>query len=313
MRPPFILFAILSMILAACSAGTEQPSMSPSEVPATPTPTESQEPMPTESESPEPAPTDEPDDPAEPPQAGIGPDSVIATIVYRLNLRRGPGTGADRIGFLPLDTVAYVVAGPTVVDGVPWYHIAGMGLPYASGCMTLPPDQPIVCPAFQGWVAGESPDGDPWIAAGDAGACPEPTIVNISEMGFTMRLVCWGDEEITFEAYFPRLPEGAGLGGACPEIDEPAGFLYCQHINHNGLSASREEGLAEVPRLFLSIDPASGVEMPARGQFVRVTGAFDHPMAAQCADLAEEDQDPAQVAFHCRLEFVPTAVVALGN
>jgi hypothetical protein len=199
------------------------------------------------------------------------------------------------------------------VNGVPWFEIAGMGLPYASGCVTAPPDVPIGCPAFHGWVAGESPAGDAWIAQTEPAECPEPTIVTISETGFTRRLVCWGDEEITFEAFFPEIPEDAGLGGICPPIDEPAGFLYCQGINYNGLAANPQEGLGFVQRLLLSIDPASGVEMPERGQWVRVTGAFDHPAAAGCADIAVDDHDPAAAAFHCRTQFVPTAVVPLGQ
>jgi hypothetical protein len=314
MRPTIILFAILSIVLAACSAGSEQPSASPSEAPATPVPTEAEEPTPSESESPEPDPSDGPSEaPADPPQARIPVDSVVATIVDRLTLRRGPGTHAESIGFLALDTIAYVVSGPTEVDGFPWYHVSGMGLPYASGCMTFPRDQPIGCPAFQGWIAGESQAGDPWIAPADAGSCPEPTITAISEMGFTKRLVCWGNEEITFEAFYAKLPDDAGLGGICPGIDEPAGFLYCQHLNDVGLAASAQEARFGVQRLLLSIDPASGLEMPARGQRVRVTGAFDHPAAAGCADIADSELEPAFAAFHCRTEFVPTAVVGLGN
>jgi hypothetical protein len=307
MRPPFVLIAILSLLLAACSAAAEQPSPSPSEAPATPIPTTSEEPTPTASESPAPEPTDEPSDA---PQAGIPPDSVVATTVDRLILRRGPGTDAERIGFLSPDTIAYVVAGPTEADGFPWYHIAGMGLPYGSGCVTPPPDEPIGCPAFQGWVAGESQAGDAWLAPA-ALRCPDPTIGAMSELGFTHRLACWGDEEITFEAFWPELRQDGGPGGTCPQADEPAGFLYCQHTNPNALAATAEEGNAGVPRLFLSIDPASGLEMPARGQMVRVTGAFDHPAAAGCAEIAVDDHDPAAAAFHCRTEFVPTAVVPL--
>jgi hypothetical protein len=117
MRPTIILFAILSIVLAACSAGSEQPSASPSEAPATPVPTEAEEPTPSESESPEPDPSDGPSEaPADPPQARIPVDSVVATIVDRLTLRRGPGTHAESIGFLAL-AIAYVVSGPTEVDG----------------------------------------------------------------------------------------------------------------------------------------------------------------------------------------------------
>jgi hypothetical protein len=118
------------------------------------------------------------------------------------------------------------------------------------------------------------------------------------------------DESLTFDAWWPEIPAGAGLGGVCPEEDEPAGFLFCQHINYNGLAASPEEGF--VGRLYLSIDPASGVEMPQRGQWIRVTGRFDHPRAPDCAGLAPSDQDPIAAEFLCRLQFAPSEVVALG-
>jgi hypothetical protein len=314
MRLTFMIL-IFSFVLAACSAGTGT-TESPSEVPATPMPSTSEEPMPTESESADPAPTDMPsDEPTDAPRALTDIDSVVATIVEGLSLRRGEGTDAERIGLLSLGTVAYVVSGPTEVDGVPWYEIAGMGLPYASGCATAPPDAPISCQSFHGWVAGESADGDPWIAATEPDACPEPTLVNVSETGSVRRLVCWGDDEITFDAFWPELPEDAGLGGMCPPIDELGGFLYCQNINYNALAASPEEGIAGVARLNLSIDPASAVEMPERGQWVRVSGGFDHPAAAGCADIAagEGHPDPAWAALHCRTEFVPTAIVPLGQ
>lgn len=314
MRPTFMLL-VLTLLLAACSARVAAPE-SPSEVPATPMPSVSEEPMPSESESPDPAPTDRPSEtPTEAPRPQIDAESVVATIVENLTLRRGAGTAAERIGVLPADTVAYVVSGPTEVDGIPWYEIAGMGLPYASGCATAPPDAPVSCPSFHGWVAGENADGDAWIAETEPDACPEATLVNISETGSVRRLVCWGDEEITFDAFWPELPDDAGLGGMCLAIDQPAGFLFCQNINYNGLSASPQEGAAGVWRLSPSIDPASGVTMPERGQWVRVIGAFDHPASAQCADIAAADEyaDPAWMALHCRTEFVPTAIVALGQ
>ena len=319
MRPTFMLL-VLSFLLAACSVAAADPSAVPSDAPATPMPSTSEKPMPSESESPEPEPTDAPDEEpaeesAEAPLAAIDLDSVVATIVDRLTLRRGAGTDAERIGVLPVETVAYVLSGPVEVDGIPWYEIAGMGLPYASGCVTGPPDVPIGCPSFHGWVAGESAGGDAWIASVEPEACPDPTLEAISETGSVRRLVCWSDDEITFEAFWPELPEDAGLGGMCPPRDEPAGFLYCQNINYNGLAVSPQEGFAGVSRLNLSLDPASGVEMPVRGQWIRVTGGFDHPAAEGCAEIgaSEGHPDPAWAALHCRTEFVPTAIVPLGQ
>lgn len=203
-----------------------------------------------------------------------------------------------------------MLAGPNEVNGVPWYLVTGMGLPFASGCATTPPDQPISCPAFLGWVAGANPDGDSWLAPTDPGPCPEATVRGISESGYTWRLVCWADEPITFDAWWPEIPEDAGLGGFCPEADEAGAFLYCIQTNFNGVNAAPDEGF--VNRLHLSLDPESGVSMPERGQWVRVTGQFDHPAADLCANLSrEEGLDAAE--FACRLQFVPTLLEALGN
>ena len=68
-----------------------------------------------------------------------------------------------------------------------------------------------------------------------------------------------------------------------------------------------------VNRITLSIDPASGVSMPERGQWIRVTGRFDHPLAEACAELAGDDEDPDHAVFGCRLQFVPASVEAAGS
>ena len=303
---PLIAIVLLGVAVTACQSTTV--TSSSSVVDASPSAKASsvgsQEPAPTVVRSTSAEPTAQP-------SALIRPDTVVATIVEGLSVRRSPGTEGQLMGHLELGTTAFVLAGPTDVDGVPWYSVTGMGLPYLSGCMTMPPDQPITCPAFQGWVAGANEAADPWLEPTDPGACPEPTIRGISEAGFTWRLVCWADQPITFDAWWPEIPEGAGLGGICLNQDEPGGFLFCQHVNYNGLTASPDEGFAA--RLSLSIDPASGVTMPARGQSVRVTGRFDHAAADECAAFAGPNDDPLAVVFTCRLQFVPTSVEALGS
>ena len=113
---------------------------------ATPPSSPRTSPRPAELSSPEPTPsmtqTANPEPTAQPTassEAAIRPDTVVATTVDGLSVRRSPGPQGQRIGFLELGTVAFVLAGPTDVDGVPWYAVSGMGLPYASGCMTTPP------------------------------------------------------------------------------------------------------------------------------------------------------------------------------
>lgn len=310
----FAMILVLAVFVVACSGGDAAATPPAIETaPATETPpateTASASPSPTETDEQSPI---ESERPTETPQAAIAADTVVVTTVENLSVRREPGTGSERYGLLPLGTVAFVLAGPEQIGDIPWYRIAGMGLPYASGCPTTPPDQPISCPAFQGWVAGANDAGDSWLTPTEPEPCPEPTLTAMSEMGFTWRLVCWADVPITFEAWWPEIPEDAGLGGFCPAADEPGGFLYCQNINYNGLAASPDEGF--VDRLALSIDPASGVEMPERGQWVRVTGEFGHPAARACADLADAEwEDSHGAVFACRRQFVPTSVEPLGS
>lgn len=307
------ILAVLAIILAACAATGSggSPSADPS-----PTPTvgegPSSDPSPTHQPAPTPASTPEPThQPAPTPRADIPIDTVVATAVEGLNLRRDAGIGGERIGFLELGTVGYVLDGPTEVDGMPWYLITGMGLPYASGCVPPPPDAPIACPAYLGWVAGASDTGDPWLVPADAAPCPDPSIRSITDGGWTNRLICWSDGPITFDAFWPAEAVDSGNDTPCP-TDAPGGWLYCEWRNPNGLAASRSEANTGVVRMVLAIEPGSGVEMPRRDQAIRVTGSFDHPSAAECAALAS-GVEPENAAFRCRLQFVPTSVEALGG
>ena len=65
-----------------------------------------------------PAPSASPTSP-EPPDAESGAiplDTVVATTVEALSVRRSPGADGERIGFLALGTVGFVLGGPTDVN-----------------------------------------------------------------------------------------------------------------------------------------------------------------------------------------------------
>ncbi|MEA2651147.1 MAG: hypothetical protein QOI85_868 [Chloroflexota bacterium] len=239
------------------------------------------------------------------PGTGFELDAIVATAVDALTLRETPGLEGDVQWRLPERTLGFVIAGPVEADGLSWYLLSGMGLPFASGCVTPPPGELLDCPAWLGWLAAEADDGTAYLAAAEPPPCAEPpaTIVSLSERQYTLRLVCFDSEPLTFTAWWPELPDD-GLGGACVASETDIGWLACP--SGNGLGADDSES---GDRLTVSVDPASGVEMPGRGQWVEVTGHFDDPAAQRCGEVAEQmSADPGEVVFNCRLQFVLSEV-----
>jgi hypothetical protein len=240
--------------------------------------------------------------------AGLAPDDVAAVTVESLSLRSEPGVDAELLWRLPADTLVFIVAGPQTADDLPWYQVSGMGLPFGSGCVTPEPGGVLECPAFFGWLAGAADDGTPYLEPAEPPECPEPpqTVASLSEMPFTLRLVCFDDEEMTLVAWWPELPSDAGLGGACAATATDVAWLVCQNINYNVLAASQEDPSG---RLSVSLDPSSGVAMPERDQWVEVTAHFDDAAAQDCGEASDAmEMDPGELVFNCRLQFVPSAV-----
>ena len=54
-------------------------------------------------------------------------------------------------------------------------------------------------------------------------------------------------------------------------------------------------------RLSFTVDPVAGVGLPARGQWIEITGAFDHPASRQCGP------DAGSILI-CRAVFVATDI-----
>ncbi len=243
--------------------------------------------------------------------AAIPHDTVVETTVERLSLRAGPSTDAERLGSLALGTVAFLVDGPVEAGGFRWYQVSGLGLPPNSGC-AFPETEPINCPAWFGWVAGHAPNGDPWLAPHEL-ECPEaPPDAQTIILGRTdiERLVCFGSDRLTFRAFWPEIPDDAGLGGACTASSQPSGWLLCQNINYNYVSFEESDGFGI--GIAVSIDPTSGVAMPPRGTWIELSVHLDDPAAQGCDDAAESagwtDFDAAATVLDCRTEPVVDAV-----
>ena len=241
--------------------------------------------------------------------AALEVGTVVAPVVEGVTLREEPGTIGARIGTLAAGSQNIVIEGPVEADGYAWYRLAAIGLPPASGCIAPVVTNPLGCPVWYGWAAaGDPSDGSAWFVATETD-CPDPDseTTDFLSLPFRLPLVCYGSEEITFTAFYPEIPDDAGLGGACA-ADPSVAWLYCTNIAYDEVWAT-DTYLGPQQRLF--VDPDSGVELPERGQWLRITGSFDHPAAAAC-DEANQDvgffEDDGEAVLMCRTHFVVSAV-----
>ncbi|MGZ8513059.1 MAG: hypothetical protein ACXWWL_06445, partial [Candidatus Limnocylindria bacterium] len=124
------------------------------------------------------------------------------------------------------------------------------------------------------------------------------------------RLACLGNTPFTFRAWWPEIPDD-GIGAAtCGAQDRPSGWLLCQNLNGNYVTIDDSEGFGGVGTT-VSINPASGLSMPAPGTWVELRVHLDDPAAQGCADGAEavyEDPIPERAIVDCRAEMVLEAV-----
>lgn len=308
----------LVLLLLVVTRGPDDESASGSATPtpsATPSASASGTASPSANASASPAATTPGDAPAAP---DLPTDTVVATTVEGLTVRSDPGLEGERLGTLDGGALSFVAGGPTDADGLRWYRVSGLGLPPNSGCAGPEETDPFTCPVWFGWVAAASESGEPWLVEHEL-ACPEePHSAESLAVGRTAleRLACLGSESITFRGYWPELPEGAGLGGACVPQDEPSGWLLCQNINYNHVVVDESEDAFGIG-LTVSIDPASGVSMPERGTWIEVTAHLDDPAAQGCddaaADFPEPERQPEQYVLDCRVALVVEAVQAVDG
>ena len=163
-------------------------------------------------------------------------------------------------------------------------------------------------PSWRGWIAGANAGGDPWLERTAVTDCTRADVASILGAGYTYRLICFGDDELTLNAYWPELPPDPGLGGTCREIEDQVdvAWLMC-HFGEITVTARETDNFSNGLRL--SVNPQSDVVMPRRGQWLGITGHFDDPAALGCGEVAEGyGDDPIGAVFNCRLEFVPTAI-----
>lgn len=246
-----------------------------------------------------------PDAPAGPVEVG----GLAQTTVDRLRIREDPGLAAVSLGTLGEGRISYVVAGPVSADGFDWYLVSGLGLSPRTGCMTPINTDPFDCPVWFGWAAAQGPGGDPWLVAGaiDCPPWPRPLITDYFVYALSPRgyLACFGAEVRSVVGFYPQIPEDAGLGGACANVPSDLAWIGC-NLGYERIVPDPATGFSG--SLVLAIDPASGVELPARGQWIEVTGQYAHPAAEECTWA-----DPPEASIlSCRSQFVVESARAVS-
>jgi hypothetical protein len=242
-------------------------------------------------------------------------DTIVTAAVDRLAVRSAPGTGAERLGSIAAGTESFVVEGPTEADGFQWYLISALGLPPNTGCEGPSETDPFNCPVWFGWSAGVSNAGEPYLQP-EPQECPAaPVTAEALIFGRTdlQRLACAGGEAFTFRAWYPELPEDGGLGGACPPADEPSGWLLCAALDYNQVTIDESQGFGGIGA-FVAIDPATGVAMPERDNWVELTVHMDDPAAQGCDDAAmahDSSAIPQQAVLTCRATMVVESVTVV--
>lgn len=275
-------------------------------------------PMPSSSITSPPSTSPSPTSEAAPPAPlQIAADMIVITTVDGLAVRPAPGTASERLGRLTSGTPGFVVSGPVDADGFTWYLVSALGLPPNSGCVPPIETDPYNCPFWFGWVAAASEAGEPWLEPGVIDCPPQPFTAEQLILARTdvQRLACQGGVPFTFRAWWPEILD-EGLGGACGAQNEPSGWLLCQGINYNQVTIDETEGFGGVGAR-ISIDPASGLSMPARGTWVELRVHLDDPAAQGCDEAAaasgDSERAPEQYVLECRGQMVLEAVQAVDG
>jgi hypothetical protein len=287
-RPVTVLLSIV-VLVAGCSSSVASLAPGPSTpsslgaASATPTPAATPSPRPTA--SPMPTPT----------ASSVMVDTVAVTLVDGLRVRSKPRVSDDSFKYeppLPLGTQLYVLDGPVSASDYTWYEV----VPLASRAHP------------RGWVASASRDGEPWLGAGDFACPPLPSdLHSLAALPSGVGLAC-----------FPRVPitVTARLVGCYCDMDgswyTPGWFF----LGSGGPNLLVEPGVTRPPDdtrdwFHIDLDPTGQhPDVLPVGKVVQVTGAFDHPAAANCT-VTEMDGQPVSTQ-DCRLEFAVTRLITVG-
>ena len=287
------------MLVAACSSPAAFPSR-----------TNLPKPMPS------PTPTAPPSASAEASETSSPTASLAANLVAgpatvavnQLRVRTEPGLDAPPVTFAYADNNVVATVGLELHEGMPvwlldgaavardgleWRKIAVNNVLYNDGSILV------------GWVAKAAADGSAWLVP-FSHECPvivdatidQPAVEDLRLMSI-LGLACFGGRSLTFVAYWPELPDGAGLGGLC-QGPEPR-WLLCTNIHYAHVNVTGDTSWA-----FPVYAPGDGPEalLGQRGQWLLLTGHFDDPAARECETQGGIDSSRQAAEMFCRTRFV---------
>lgn len=237
--------------------------------------------------------------------AGLTVEGFASVVANNLNMRRQPGLKGDLVTAFCYDSPSpcaplqlggnapyselYLLDGPVQADGYAWY----LGATVSPNALTT---------EYIGWVAAGDESG-PWLVSQEPD-CPQHPIhlsdLIVANLSRFEAIACFGGEELAVRGWYVDLPADAEPPGQCSA--EPA-WLVCGWGYHM-LRPQPSGWYGDANNLHMKVDPASNVQRPPRGNWVTVTGMFDHPAAQDCGSSAQQD---ASFRLMCRMEFVITS------
>ena len=133
--------------------------------------------------------------------------------------------------------------------------------------------------------------------------CPrEPNVLSVVYLAPAERLVCFGAQNVTFQAgQFQAAPGNPGLAGDPGWLGGPLSLRVWGELGIDSPGGS------------LSVATPPGLTIPVGAGWYRIQGHFDDPASAGCSvSIAGRMLPATQSALWCREQFVVTAVLPTG-
>jgi len=189
----------------------------------------------------------------------------------------------------------YLIEGPVVADSYEWY-LAATEMDTAERASTFPD--------AIGWVAAGDMD-DRWLVP-DPRPCPSQPIelADVTNLALTKleMLHCLAGQQLTLRGWYtPITPGEEDPATSLEDCRDRSPWLLCRSI-YDILRPIEAPWVGNADYLDFVIDPASGVVMPERGQWITVTGSFDRPESDSCGNVSS--------VLACRFTFAITSAEA---